>query len=75
MASPTYQGTVITPRGLYIRRVPTTAGNVPTGSLGYGSKVTADRIQDGWWHLTRINGADVTQESWACEGAGQYVLV
>jgi hypothetical protein len=73
MESPAFQGTVIAQRGLYIRRVPSTAGNIPVGGLAYGSKVIADRKQDGWWHLTRINGADVTQESWACEGAGQYI--
>jgi hypothetical protein len=74
MESLTHQGTVIAQRSLYIHRVRTTSGNVLTGSLGYRSKVSADRIQDGWWHLTRINGAPVMVESWACEGvANAYI--
>jgi hypothetical protein len=69
MQFPTFQGTIIAQRGLYIREVPTASGNVPIGSLGYGSKVAADRTEDGWWHLTSINGTDVSRESWAYEGA------
>jgi hypothetical protein len=74
MESPTYQGTVIAQRGLYIRSIPSLTGNVPNGGLAYGSKVAADRKQDGWWRLTRINGAGETQESWAYEGSNNSYI-
>jgi hypothetical protein len=57
MESTTYRGTVIAQRGQYICIVPTTSASIPIGSLGYGSNVTTELKQDGWWHLTRINGA------------------
>jgi hypothetical protein len=69
MESPTFQGTVIASRGLYIRSVPSPAGNAPIGALAYASRVEADRKHDGWWHLTRINGTPVTVESWSYEGS------
>ena len=68
MTTETFQGTVIAPSGLFIRSVPSTASNVPIGGMAYGSTVEADRKQDGWWHLVKVNGAPVTQESWAYEG-------
>ena len=61
------QGTV-TVSGLYIRTVPTVKGNTPIGRMVRGTKVTADRAQDGWWHLTSVNGVTVLEESWSFEG-------
>ena len=71
----TLQGTVTVPSGgLYIRTIPTVKGNQPIGRMVRGTKVTADRKQDGWWHLTSVNGVPVLEDSWSFEGYnGEYI--
>src|SRR5688572_5398574 len=65
-----YRGTVIATSGLCVRSVPTTEGNVPLFALQYGTKVESDRIENGWWHLTKINNIPTTGEGWSFEGTG-----
>lgn len=68
------QGTVIVNGGLMIRTLPTVKGNTPIGRMVRGTKVVADRKQDGWWHLTSVNGTPVTEESWSFEGdSNEYI--
>lgn len=47
--------------------------SVPNGTILYtmdvGTPIEADRIENGWWHLTKVNGVAITREEWAYEGA------
>ena len=61
-----YQGTVIT-QGLNVRNAPVTGAVV--GSLALNDKVEADRVENGWWHLTKIRGVATVGEKWAYEGS------
>ena len=61
-----YQGTIIT-TSLNIRPQPNTS-LAPYYTKPMGTKLEADSVQSGWWHITKINGVAVTQESWAYEG-------
>ena len=68
------QGTVTVNGSLYIRTLPTVKGNQPIDRMVHSTKVTADRKQDGWWHLTSVNGVPVTEESWSFEGnSNEYI--
>jgi hypothetical protein len=68
-----YQGTVIigietpTQNVLNVRNAPSTGAVV--GGLKYNDKVEADRVEAGWWHLTKIRGVATVGENWAYEGA------
>lgn len=61
-----FQGTCIT-ASLYVRNAPVTGGIV--GGLKLNDVVEADRIENGWWHLTKIRGAATVGENWSYEGA------
>jgi len=68
-----YQGTVMVST-LNVRSVSNSTNNTPIGQITNGDKLEADRVENGWWHLTTINGSATTQESWAFEGAsGAYI--
>jgi len=60
-----YKGTVIT-ASLNVRNAPVT-GTVING-LSLNNLVEADRIENGWWHLTKIRGVVTIGENWAYEG-------
>jgi hypothetical protein len=60
------QGTVIT-ASLYVRNAPVTGAVI--GGLYLNDIVEADRIENGWWHLTKIRGVATVGENWAYEGA------
>jgi len=61
-----YQGTCIT-ASLNVRNAPSTGAVV--GGLALNDKVEADRVENGWWHLTKIRGVATTGENWSYEGA------
>lgn len=64
-----YYGTVNT-AGLNIRNGPG-ASYQDIGDLVQNDYVEATEILGGWWHLSKINGVQVTQTSWA---SGTYIL-
>ena len=61
-----FQGTCIT-ASLNVRNA-SSAGAV-VNYLSLNDKAEADRVEAGWWHLTKIRGATTTGENWAYEGA------
>jgi hypothetical protein len=61
-----FQGTCIT-ASLNVRNAPSTGAVV--NYLSLNDKAEADRVENGWWHLTKIRGAATTGENWAYEGA------
>ncbi len=66
-----YQGTVLAGT-LNVRNAPSTGAVI--GLLYANDKVEADKVVNGWWHLTKIRGAAVIVEGWAYEGATQNYI-
>lgn len=67
-----YKGT-ITASALNIRPQPNTT-QAPYYAKPMGTLLEADGIENGWWHLTKIDGVAVTNTSYAYEGAtGGYI--
>lgn len=62
----TMLGTCIV-KNLYVRSAPVTGDIV--GVLNYGDHVEADRVENNWWHLTKIRGVATNRESWSSAGA------
>ena len=59
-----YNGTTLV--NLNYRKTP---GGVLIATMPAGTKVEADRIENKYWHLTKIGGATQTSDAWAFEGA------
>lgn len=59
----TYLGTTLV--NLNYRKTP---GGVLIGTMPVGTKVEADRIENGYWHLTKIGSTVQTQDAWAYQG-------
>jgi GH25 family lysozyme M1 (1,4-beta-N-acetylmuramidase) len=64
-----YKGTVTATR-LNFRPAPNT-NNSPYYSMPSGTKVEADSVVNGWWHIIKVNGQTVQQETYAYEGDAQ----
>jgi GH25 family lysozyme M1 (1,4-beta-N-acetylmuramidase) len=60
-----YKGTVLV-NSLNIRNAPVSGAVV--GGLSSGNVVEADRIENGWWHLTKVRGTPTVGENWSFEG-------
>ena len=63
-----YQGTVIATAGLNVRSSP---NGTKLFAMPYLTKIEADKVENKWWHLTRINGASISGENWSFEGETQ----
>jgi lysozyme len=63
-----YKGTVIATNGLNVRNAPN-ATATKLFAVPQGTKYEADRVENGWWHLTKINNAAVSGENWSYEGS------
>ncbi len=60
-----YYGTTLV--RLNVRSTPSSTGTWLM-TMAVGEKIEADRVEAGWWHLTKIGANATTQEMWAYEG-------